>query len=110
LSVGGKRLGADQLGVQLQTQTRGLLPRLGVGVELTHKLELLADLGYLLPTATRTQLRVAEESGLFLARQSAVVPLPSAEVSVLVDGQPATALPWTFHPYLFSLGLLYRLL
>ena len=109
LRVAGSHLGADKLSLNLQSQTDALLPKLGLGLELSHKLELVADLGYLLPLRSRTQLQVAEESGFFLTRSTAVVDLPNADVSPRVNNQLTTALPWQLNHWLFSFGLQYRL-
>ncbi|MBF9238521.1 carboxypeptidase-like regulatory domain-containing protein [Hymenobacter sp. BT683] len=109
LRVGGTRLNADELSLRVQSMTDAIQHKLGLGVELSHKVELLADVGYLLPLRTRTQLQVDEESGFFLTRRSAVVNLPSADVSLRVNDQLATALPWRQRRWLLSFGLLYRL-
>ncbi|GAA3990633.1 carboxypeptidase-like regulatory domain-containing protein [Hymenobacter antarcticus] len=109
LRVAGTHLGADRLSLRLQTQTEALQPTLGLGLELSHKFELVADASYLLPLRTRTQLEVAEESGFFLTRGSATVNLPAADVSLRVNDQPGSTLPWRQQHWLLSLGLLYRL-
>ena len=108
LRVAGTHLGADELSAHLQSVTDGLLPTLGLGLELSHKLELIADLGYLLPTRIRTRLALEEESGFFLTRSSAAIDLPRADVSLRVNDQPTTALPWQQQHWLLSIGLLYR--
>jgi hypothetical protein len=107
LRVAGTRLSADRLSAQAQLRTDALNPTLGLGLELTHRIELVADLGYLLPVRTRTQLQLAEESGFFLGRSSAVVNLPDADVSLRVNDQAAATLPWQQNRWLFSIGLLY---
>jgi len=109
LRVAGTHLGADELSIQLQARTDAVQPSLGLGLELSHKLELIADAGYLLPLGTRTQVQVAEESGFFLFRRSATVELPHPDVRLRVTDQPTTALPWQQTRWLFSFGLLYRL-
>ena len=109
LRVAGTHLGADRLSARLQTLTEAVLPTLGLGLELTHQLALLADVGYLLPLRTRAQLQLDEESGFFLARSSATLNLPHADVDLRVNSQPATALPWQPQHWLLSLGLHYRL-
>ena len=109
LRVAGSHLGADELSLSVQSLTDALLPKLGLGLELTRQLELVADLGYLLPLRTRTQLKVEEESGFFLTRSSATVDLPNADVSLRLNEQPTTALPWQLHHWLLGFGLLYRL-
>ncbi|WP_201985960.1 carboxypeptidase-like regulatory domain-containing protein [Hymenobacter rubidus] len=108
LRVAGTRLGADKLSAQLQQVNDALLPTLGLGVELTHKIELVADLGYLLPTRNATQLELSEESGFFLARSSAAIDLPHPDVSLRVNDQPAAVLPWQQQRWLLSLGLVFR--
>lgn len=108
LRVAGTHLGADKLSARLQLLTSAVLPTIGVGVELTHKIELVADLGYLLPTRTRTQLQLSEESGFFLTRSSAVIDLPSPDVSLRVNDQPTATLPWQQQRWLLSFGLLFR--
>ena len=109
LRVAGTHLGADELSAQLQAMTEALQPSLGLGLELSHKLELVADASYLLPLRTRTRLQLTEESGFFLARSSAAINLPHPDVSLRTNDQPTAALPWQPRPWLFSLGLLYRL-
>ena len=109
LRVAGTSLGADRLSARLQTRTEAVLPTLGLGLELTHQLELVADAGYRLPLRTRAQLRLDEESGFFLTRGSATLNLPNADVDPRVNGQPASALPWQPQHWLLSLGLHYRL-
>jgi hypothetical protein len=86
-----------------------VLPTLGLGLELTHQLELVADAGYLLPLRTRAQLQLAEESGFFLTRNSATINLPAADVDLRVNGQPTATLPWQPQHWLLSLGLHYLL-
>ncbi|MDQ2794006.1 MAG: carboxypeptidase-like regulatory domain-containing protein [Bacteroidota bacterium] len=109
LRVAGTHLGADRLSARLQTLTEAVLPTLGLGLELTHQLELVADVGYWVPLRTRAQLQLAEESGFFLTRNSAAVNLPSADVDLRVNGQPATDLPWQPQHWLLSVGVHYRL-
>lgn len=109
LRVRGTRLGADELSLRVQSRTEALLPKLGLGLELSHKFELVADLGYLLPLRTRTQLKVEEESGFFLTRSSATIDLPNADVSLRLNDQPTTVLPWQLNHWLLSFGLQYRL-
>jgi len=108
LRMAGTHLGADKLSAQLQQTTDALLPTIGLGLELTHKMELVADLGYLLPTRTRTQLQVEEESGFLLFRSSAVIDLPHPDVSLRVNDQPTATLPWQQQRWLLSIGLLFR--
>ena len=109
LRVAGAHFGANELGLRVQSRTEALLPKLGLGLELSHRLELVADLGYLLPLRTRTQLQVDEESGFFLFRSSAAINLPNADVGLRVNEQPTTALPWQLSHWLLSFGLQYRL-
>ena len=109
LRVAGTHLGADELSAQLQALTEAVQPSLGLGLELSHKLELVADANYLLPLRTRTRLQLAEESGFFLARSSAAIDLPHPDVSLRANDQPVAELPWQPRPWLFSFGLLYRL-
>lgn len=109
LRVAGTDLGADRLSARLQTLTRALLPTLGLGLELTHQLELVAEVGYLLPLRTRAQLQLDEESGFFLTRSSATINLPANEIALRVNGQPAATLPWQPQHWLLRVGLHYRL-
>jgi hypothetical protein len=109
LRVAGTHLGADELSAQLQAVTEALQPSLGVGLELSHKLELVADASYLLPLRTRTRLQLTEESGFFLTRSSAAVDLPHPDVNLRTNNQLTAELPWQPRPWLVSLGLLYRL-
>ena len=108
LRVAGTHLGADRLSARLQLVTDALLPTAGLGLELTHKIELVAGLGYLLPTRTRTQLQLKEESGFFLSRSSAVVDLPDPNVSLRVNERASTTPPWQQQRWLLSFGLLFR--
>ena len=108
LRVGGTRLGADELSLHLQSVTDAVLPTLGLGFELTHKMELVADLGYLLPLRTATQLQVEEESGFFLTRSTGAVELPNPAVTLRVNEQTTNVLPWQLNRWLLSFGLLYR--
>jgi hypothetical protein len=108
LRVAGKRLGADKLSAQLQQVNEALLPTLGVGVELSHKIELIADLGYLLPTRNVMQLQLSEESGFILTRRTATVDLPHPDVSLRVNDQPAAVLPWQQQRWLLSLGVVFH--
>jgi hypothetical protein len=108
LRVAGTRLGADELALRLQSVTDAVQPKLGLGVELSHKIELVADLGYLLPLRTRTQLQIEENSGFFLTRSSAALDLPAADVTLRVNQQPTSTAPWQLNRWLFSFGLLYR--
>ena len=107
--VSGATLKADEIGLQLQSISDAVQPKLGLGLELSHKIELVADLGYLLPLRTRTQLQVSEKSGFFLARSSAAIDLPSPAVSLRVNEQATAAVPWRQNRWLLSFGLLYRL-
>ncbi len=109
LRVDGVKLGADELSVRVQSLTTALLPKLGLGLELTHQFELVADAGYLLPFNTRSQLEVSEESGFFLFRNSATISLPNADAQLRVNGQSAAAVPWQLNRWLLSFGILYRM-
>jgi hypothetical protein len=108
LRVAGARLGADELSARIQTVSDVLRPSLGLGLELSHRFELVADASYLVPLRRKTQLELAEESGFFLFRGSAAVDLPSADVNLRVNDQPTTRLPWQQQHWLLSLGLRYR--
>ena len=108
LRVAGKGLGADKLSAQLQQVNDALLPTLGAGVELTHKIDLVVDLGYLLPTRNVTQLQLSEESGFVLARRSASIDLPYPDVSLRVNDQSAAVLPWQQQRWLLSLGFIFH--
>lgn len=109
VAVGGSTLSATRLGLRVQSLTDAVQPTLGLGVELSHKIELVADAGYLLPLNTRNQLLVEEKSGFFLARSSATLGLPHADVDLRVNDQPTAAVPWKQNHWLLSFGLLYRL-
>ena len=109
LRVDGVKLGADELSVRVQSLTTALLPKLGLGLELTRQLELIADAGYLLPFNTRSQLEISEESGFFLFRNSATISLPNADAQLRVNGLPTAALPWQLNRWLLSFGILYRM-
>jgi hypothetical protein len=108
LRVDGTKLGADKVSVAVQEFTEGWMPRLGVGVEVTHRVEIVADAGLLLSTRTRSELHLAEESGFFLFRNAVDVALPAAGATVLVNNTPAAA-PWSLGRPVFTLGILYRL-
>ncbi|ALW84604.1 hypothetical protein AUC43_05600 [Hymenobacter sedentarius] len=109
VSVAGTTLTAHELSLQVQSVADALQPKLGLGLELSHKIELVADLGYLWPLRNRTQLQVNEESGFFLTRSSAAITLPSPDVSLQVNEQLTSAVPWQPNRWLFNFGLLYRL-
>ena len=109
LRVAGTNLAAGRLSARLQTLTEAVLPTLGLGLELTHQFELVADAGYWVPLRTRAQLQLAEESGFFLTRSSAAINLPNPDVDLRVNSQPASVLPWQPQHWLLSLGLHYRL-
>ena len=110
LRLAGTRLAASRVAVALQTQTTALQPKLGLGLELSHQLEAVADLGYLLPLRTRSQLRLQEVNhGFFSANYTATLLLPAAEAQVFVDGQPAAAAPWRPGRLLLLVGICYRL-
>jgi hypothetical protein len=110
LRLAGTPLGADQLALFLQTTTDALQPRLGLGLELTHHWEATADLGYLLPLRTRSQLLVEEKKGfLSFSEHTAGLALPATEVQVFAHGQPAASAPWQLGRLLLSVGVLYRL-
>ncbi|OGX84254.1 hypothetical protein BEN47_16505 [Hymenobacter lapidarius] len=107
--VSGTTLNAAELGLQLQSTFDAVQPKLGLGLELSHKIELVADLGYLLPLRSRTQLVLSEKSGFFLTRSSAAIDLPSPAVSLRVNEQATATVPWQQRRWLLSFGLLYRL-
>ncbi|MBJ6111072.1 carboxypeptidase-like regulatory domain-containing protein [Hymenobacter sp. BT523] len=108
LRVAGTHLGADELSARVQTVTDAVRPSLGLGVELSHRFELVADASYLVPLRTKTQLQLDEESGFFLFRSSAAVDLPASDVDLRVNDQPTTHLPWRQQHWLLSIGLRYR--
>jgi hypothetical protein len=109
LRLAGATLATDRLALSLQRLTEGLQPKLGLGVELSHQWQAVADLGYLWPLRTRTQLLLTEQGGFFHADSEAALTLPASEVQLTVAGQPATAAPWQQGRWLLSVGLLYRL-
>ncbi len=106
LELGGKSLKAKSLAVAGQTRTNGWLPRVGVGLELSHRFELVADYGYLLPIGTRTEVHLKEKSGFLLLRKSADAPLPA---DVLQLNGAAAAPPWRLGRSVLTVGMLYRL-
>jgi hypothetical protein len=109
LRLAGAELTTDRLALNLQRMTEGLQPKIGLGVELSHQWQAVADLGYLWPLRTRTQLLVKEQGGFFHADNESALDLPASEVQLTVAGQQATAAPWQLGRWLLSLGLLYRL-
>jgi hypothetical protein len=109
LRLAGAKLATDRLALSLQRVTEGLQPKIGLGVELNHQWQAVADLGYLWPLRTRTQLLLTEQGGFFHADSEAALRLPAQETQLTVAGQPATAAPWQQGRWLLSVGLLYRL-
>jgi hypothetical protein len=110
LRLAGTPLAADQLALSLHTITDALQPQLGLGLELNHHWEAVADLGWVLPLRTRSQLLIAEKKGFFsFNEQAADLDLPATEALVHVNNQPATGSPWQLGRWLLSLGVLYRL-
>ncbi|MBO2012911.1 carboxypeptidase-like regulatory domain-containing protein [Hymenobacter negativus] len=109
LRVVGTKLNADEISVAVQKFTEGWMPRLGLGVEVSHHLEIVADAGLLLPWRTRSELHLAEESGFFLFRNEVDLALPAAGATVLVNNAPAAA-PWSLGRPVLTVGILYRLL
>ncbi len=109
LRLAGTRLATDRLNLALQSVTEGVQPRLGLGVELSHKWEVVADLGYLWPLRTRTQLLATEQGGFFHFDSESALDLPASEVQLIVAGQPAPAAPWRLGHLLLGVGLLHRL-
>ncbi|QKG57595.1 carboxypeptidase-like regulatory domain-containing protein [Hymenobacter sp. BRD128] len=110
LRLAGTPLAADQLTLSLQTITDAIQPRLGLGLELSHHWEAVADLGYLLPLRTRRQLLIEEKKGFFSFNEHAAdLNLPATEASVFVANQPAAGGPWQLERLLLSVGVLYRL-
>jgi hypothetical protein len=109
LRLAGTRLATDRLNLALQRVTEGVQPRLGLGVELSHTWQAVADLGYLWPLRTRTQLLVSEQGGFFHVDRESALDLPASEVQLTAAGQPATAAPWQLGRLLLGVGLLHRL-
>ncbi|GAB3588864.1 hypothetical protein GCM10027345_41740 [Hymenobacter daeguensis] len=109
LRVDGVKLKADEISVAVQQFTEGWMPRLGLGVEVTHHLEVVADAGLLLPWRTRSELHLAEKSGFFLFRNEVDLALPAAGAAVLVNNAPAAA-PWSLGRPVLTVGILYRVL
>ena len=109
LRLAGTSLATDRLALKLQRTTEGLQPKLGLGLELSHQWQAVADLGYLWPLRTRTWLLATEQGGFFHADNESALSLPASEVQLAVGGQPATAAPWQLGRCLLSVGLLYRL-
>ena len=106
LRLDDTKLSADRLSVGLQQLTEAWQPKVGLGVELSHRLEAVADLGLLLPLRTTTEVHLEERSGFFLSRSD--VDLPASSATVLVNDQ-ATEAPWHLGRPLLTLTLLYRL-
>jgi len=109
LRLAGTTLATDRVALSLQCVTEGVQPRLGLGVELSHKWEVVADLGYLWPLRTRTQLLATEQGGFFHFDSQSALNLPASEVQLVVAGQPATAAPWQLGRPLLQVGLLHHL-
>lgn len=109
LRLAGTRLATNRLNLALQSVTEGVQPRLGLGVELNHTWQAVADLGYLWPLRTRTQLVATEQGGFFHFDSESALNLPASEVQLTVAGQPAPAAPWQLGRLLLSVGLLHRL-
>ena len=110
LRLAGTPLAADELTLTLQNTTDALLPRLGLGLEITHRWQAVADLGYVLPLRTRARLLVEEKKGFFsFNTHTAALDLPATETQVVVDNRPATGGPWQLGHLLLSLGVQYRL-
>jgi hypothetical protein len=109
LRLAGTKLSTDRLALALQSITEGVQPRLGLGVELSHKWEAVADLGYLWPLRTRTQLVATEQGGFFHFDSESALNLPASEVQLTVASQPATAAPWQLGRVLLRVELLHRL-
>ncbi|MDO7873103.1 carboxypeptidase-like regulatory domain-containing protein [Hymenobacter sp. ASUV-10] len=108
LRLDGTKLDADNLRLGLQQRTDAWMPRLGLGVELSHRIEAVADLGWLFAQSTREELHLDEKSGFFLSRDDADVPLAAAGATVRVNGE-AAGVPWRLGRPLLTVGLLYRL-
>ena len=106
LRLAGTKLSADRLSLALQSLTEGIQPRLGLGLELSHQWEVTADLGYLWPLRTRTQLYVEEDKWFF--GNETTLDLPASEVQLTVAGQPATAAPWQLGRLQLSINLVHR--
>jgi hypothetical protein len=109
LRLAGASLATDHLRLRLQRLTEGIQPEIGLGIELSHQWQAMADLGYLWPLRTRTQLLVTERGGFFHADNEGALGLPASEAQLTVGGQPAAAVPWQLGRCLLSVGLLYRL-
>jgi hypothetical protein len=110
LHLAGTPLAADELILTLQNTTDALLPRLGLGLEINHRWEAVADLGYVLPLRTRSQLLIEEKKGFFSFNAHTVdLALPAVEAQVFVDKQPVSGGPWQLGRLLLSIGVLYRL-
>ncbi len=109
LHLAGTELGTDRLALSLQHRVDGLQPKIGLGVELNHQWQAVADLGYLWSLRTHTQLLVSERGGFFHADNESALDLPASEVKLTIAGQPATVAPWQLGRWLLSVGLLYRL-
>jgi hypothetical protein len=108
LRVADTKLGADEVNVALQQRTTAWQPKLGLGLEFSRHLELVADAGLLLPISTQSELHLAEKSGFFLFRNAADLKLPATSTTVLVNSAPA-ATPWRLGRPVLTLALLYRL-
>ena len=109
LRLAGTRLSTDRLALAIQSVTEGLQPRFGLGVELSHKWEVVAGLSYLWPLRTRTQLVATEQGGFFHSDSQSTLNLPASEVQLTVAGQPASAAPWQLGRLLLGVELVHRL-
>ncbi len=110
LRLAGTPLAAEELTLTLHNTTDALLPRLGLGLEINRHWEAVADLGYVLPLRTRSQLLVEEKKGFFsFNTHTAALALPATEAQVFVDTQPVGGGPWQLGRLLLSIGVLYRL-
>ena len=107
LRLAGTKLSANRLGLSLQQATNALPPKMGLAVELSHHWQAAAELGYLWPLRTRTELCVQEKRGFF--RNEAALSLPTSEVQLTINSQPASSAPWQLGRLLLGVEFLHRL-
>ena len=109
LRLAGRTLPGEKLTLSLRNITDALLPKLGVGVELSRQWAATAELGYVLPLRPRTQLLEEKVRFFSFNQHTADLALPATEAQLLVNGQPAAAGPWQLGRLLLSVGLACRL-
>ena len=104
LRVEGTTLNASQLRLSWQRRIRAWVPQVGLGIELSHRVEVTADVGMLVGQRTRDELHLAEAQGFLLTRNQVSIPATATGV----HGAGA-ATPWKVQQPLITLHMLYRL-